>query len=257
MKYTVRFFSLFFLITTFVFPFSSAFAYAIRPAIHSESVLAYTNAERYKRGIPMLSSNKMLSEIAHAKMLDLFNRQYFAHVSPSGEDVSDLAKKFGYEYVAIGENLALGDFSSSKDVVKAWMNSPGHRKNILSKTYSEVGIAAGRSEYKGRKTWIIVQSFGYPRSGCPVIESKLSDEIDDYKQRIDFLGKIAEIRQAQANLKTGSFSERRSRVEAYNIVVRIYNSTLDKYKKAIAVYNSEVGDYNNCVKTVTSEMKEE
>ncbi len=256
MKYTTRFLFTFFLVTL-VFPFSNTLAYTARPVIHAGSVLAYTNAERYKRGIPMLSTNKILSEIAHAKMLDLVNRQYFAHVSPSGEDVSDLAKKNGYEYVAIGENLALGDFTSSKDVVNAWMNSPGHRKNILSKTYSEIGIAAGKSEYKGRKTWIIVQSFGYPRSGCPAVDSKLSKEIDDYKQRIDFLGKIAEMRQTQANLKSGSISERKSRIEAYNIVVKIYNSTLDKYKKAIADYNNEVGNYNSCVKTVTAEMKEE
>jgi uncharacterized protein YkwD len=53
-----------------------------------------------------------------------------------------LAKKVNYEYVVVGENLAEGDFTSDADLVKGWMDSPGHRANILNTKYEEIGIAS-------------------------------------------------------------------------------------------------------------------
>jgi uncharacterized protein YkwD len=128
------------------------------PAITADGVLANTNVARYYAGVPYIQENAQLSRVALAKMQDMFAREYFAHEAPTGEDVSDLADRFGYEFIAVGENLAYGDFASSREVVQAWMDSPGHRKNLLSQTYTEIGVAAGRGMYEGHKTWMIVQA---------------------------------------------------------------------------------------------------
>jgi len=57
---------------------------------------------------------------------------YFAYNSPSGVGVDDLAGNFGYKFIAIGENLALGNFENDEVLLQGWMNSPGHRENILN-----------------------------------------------------------------------------------------------------------------------------
>ena len=67
----------------------------------------------------------------------------------------------GYNYAAAGENLAV-NFTDSQDVVRAWMNSEGHRKNILNQKFTEVGIGMATGEYQGRATTFIVQLFGRP-----------------------------------------------------------------------------------------------
>jgi len=179
----------------FAVPSVTSYAYVAYPEINAIGVLAYTNAQRYRGGLPLLSTNDALSRTAATKLQDLFARQYFAHESPSGESVADLAKRAGYAYLAVGENLALGDFSTSRAVVEAWMDSPGHRKNILSETYSEIGIAAGRSYYDGRYTWIIVQAFGLPKSSCPSVNIVLNDEIKAYEERLELLETIAQLRE--------------------------------------------------------------
>jgi hypothetical protein len=247
---------IFFVFTLFVFIIlsSGSAAYAYRPDIHADSVLAYTNAERYKRGLPMFSSNKLLSEVAKIKMYDMFNKQYFAHESPDGKKASDLAKSVGYRYIAVGENLALGDFVTSKDVVEAWMNSEGHRKNILSKTFTEIGIAAGKSYYDGRKTWIIVQSFGLPKSSCPAVDVDLQKKIKNTEELLRIFGNIAEIRKKEIDDKTLPLSVRKSKVNAYNIAARLYNETVEKYTKLADEYNSEVSEYNTCLKKAINKM---
>jgi Cysteine-rich secretory protein family len=224
------------------------------PLIYADSVLAFTNAERYKEGAPLLASNTLLSNVARKKMTDLFARQYFAHESPTGESVSDLAKREGYEYIVVGENLALGDFASSKAVVEAWMDSPGHRKNILSKSYSEIGIAAGRSNYEGRNTWIVVQSFGFPKSSCPVINTDLEKEINIVEQKLSILKTIANLREKEVEKSKGSLEVRIKLVETYNTAARLYNTTLDGYRDLIEEYNEEVGEYNNCLKEVKESL---
>lgn len=227
---------------------------SVRPSINADSVLAYTNVERYKEGLSLLSSNTLLGEVARKKMLDLFARQYFAHESPTGESVSDLANGVGYRFIVVGENLALGDFGSSQGVVEAWMNSEGHRKNILSKAYSEIGIAAGRSDYKGRTTWIIVQSFGFPRSSCPVIDEELAKKLDTIQQKLDIYSSIAESRKEQIEITTGTLEQRKARVDSYNVVARLYNDTVDEYKKLANEYNDEVGEYNSCLKVAVGRL---
>jgi hypothetical protein len=229
--------------------------YAVVPSIQSSQVLAYTNAERFKVGRSLLTTNDLLSKVAYQKMQDLFARQYFAHESPTGESVSDLAKKNGYKYIVVGENLAMGGFTSSKEVVDAWMNSPGHKKNILSETYSEIGIASGRGMIEGQETWMVVQSFGYPSSKCPSVSPTFEAELKKMDQKLLLLGSLADIRKNVLTKSKGSLEERQTLINSYNIVARVYNKTVKEYEELVEEYNAQVGKYNSCVKKVSKKLK--
>ena len=130
-------------------------------------IIAQTNLQRQENGnLPALKENAELDATAAAKANDMFINQYFEHVSPSGIGPGDLAQKNGYSYIVEGENLILGNFSSEKEVVQDWMNSPGHRANILNVRYTDIGVSIIKGTYKGQTVWIGVQEFGLPSSVC-------------------------------------------------------------------------------------------
>ena len=92
----------------------------------------------------------------------MFAEQYFAHESPLGNDMVALAGTYNYPYRTIGENLAIGNYLSSQQMVTSWMNSSGHRANILNTSYTEIGVAVVRGTFEGREVWIGVQIYGKP-----------------------------------------------------------------------------------------------
>jgi hypothetical protein len=149
----------------------------------------------------------------------------------------------------------MGGFVSSKEVVDAWMASPGHKKNILSETYSEIGIAAGRGNYEGKNIWMIVQSFGYPISKCPTVSPTFDAEIKRLDQKLLLLSTLAEMRKKTLTNLEGSLEERQAKVDSYNIVARLYNKTVEEYADFVEDYNKQVGKYNSCVKKVSSKLK--
>jgi uncharacterized protein YkwD len=110
-----------------------------------------------------LQQSAALDKVAAARVADMFKYQYFSHSSPSGATAANLTKQYGYKWMALGENIARGTFSSGTQIVAAWMTSPGHKANILSSGYTEIGIAAAYGKYNGRNQWIAVQVFGKPR----------------------------------------------------------------------------------------------
>jgi uncharacterized YkwD family protein len=109
-------------------------------------VVALTNAERAKYGLPALKMNPDLQRMARIKSEDMRNKNYFDHHSPTFGSPFDMMKQFGISYSYAGENIAAGQ-QSPEDVVKAWMNSPGHRANILKREYTQIGcgVATGGS----------------------------------------------------------------------------------------------------------------
>ncbi len=231
-----------------------AYAQVTRPAIVADSILAYTNAERYKTGLSLYTTNSVLSIVAREKMYDLFAYEYFAHESLKGETVKDLASRAGYEYIVVGENLALGDFASDKEVVQAWMDSPGHRKNILSDTFSEIGISAGKGLYEGRMAWIIVQSFGLPKSSCPTVDTELEKELKELERLLSVVESVALLREKDAKRKDGTLEERKSRIELYNISARLHNTYAERHRTLVEAYNESVGEYNECLKEVREKL---
>ena len=103
-------------------------------------IVEYTNQNRIKSGAEKVTLNAQLNAAAAAKVDDMFKENYWAHVSPKGTEPWTFISNAGYKYQHAGENLAR-DFSNSKDVVNAWMNSPSHKKNLLDKRYKDMGLA--------------------------------------------------------------------------------------------------------------------
>lgn len=122
-------------------------------------LLASTNQERSANGLGALALNAALSDAASAKALDMATRNYWSHNTPDGEEPWVFVNATGYQYKTAGENLAYG-FATSADTVAAWMNSPGHRANILNSTYTEVGFGSANSaNYQGHGNQTIVVAF--------------------------------------------------------------------------------------------------
>lgn len=119
------------------------------------------NADRVKLSEQTLKVNPLLVQAAQLKANDMAAKGYFAHVSPTGVDPWYWFGQAGYKYVRAGENLGV-NFSDSKDLHTAWMNSPGHRANIVNANYSEIGIATAKGIYKGQEAMFVVEMFGQP-----------------------------------------------------------------------------------------------
>lgn len=214
-----------------------------------EGVINETNIRREQNNLQALSENDKLDEAATEKMNDLFDKQYFAHVSPTGQDPAYWVNKVGYSYIIIGENLALGDFDNDKALVDAWMASPGHRANILNKKFTEIGVAVGKRNYQGRETWIAVQEFGEPSSNCPQPDSSLKAQIDSANLELSSMETQINSLKSQIN-STNSRSNR----EAYNQKVNEYNSLVAQYdnlsgdtKNLVNQYNGQVKALNQCI----------
>lgn len=120
-----------------------------------------TNIERKKAGLNPLKENSALSYAAYLRARDILEFQDFSHeATKSGNrDINFATKVVGYRYSSIGENLALGD--DSNEVMAGWLNSPGHKENILRHDFDEIGVAVLNGSFQDNgDTYIIVQLFG-------------------------------------------------------------------------------------------------
>ena len=112
-------------------------------AAFQKEVVRLVNVERQKQGLGKLSLNAKLSNVATLKSQDMINKNYFDHTSPTYGSPFDMMKQFNISYKTAGENIAKGQ-KTPAEVVKAWMNSQGHRENILNKNYTEIGIGVAK-----------------------------------------------------------------------------------------------------------------
>jgi len=122
-------------------------------------VVDRTNAERTRRGLRPLTVDTRLAAAAQAHSADMVQRGFFAHESPDGRQVWDRAVAAGYAYRKVAENIAAGQ-RSAEEVVRGWMESPGHRANILDGDLTQIGV--GRAE-GGSYGVYWTQVFGTPR----------------------------------------------------------------------------------------------
>ncbi len=218
-----------------------------------DGVFKWTNINRQENGLVSLKNNTQLNISARKKLDDMFAKQYFEHVSPSGVGVGDLGKKSGYEYVLIGENLAMGNFKNDQAVLEAWMASPGHRANILNTEYQDIGIAVGRGMFEGKNVWLAVQHFGLPKSACPKIDNVLKSSIDSNQKILNDMQ--IKLKEMDRGIKTGGVFKgitNSDQIKQYNILVEEYNNLLNKVKKDIDTYNIKVKGFNLCVEKATT-----
>ena len=104
-----------------------------------QEILKLVNAERSKQGLSPLTLNWELSRVAKFKSEDMRDNNYFSHTSPTYGTPFQMMKSFGITYKSAGENIAAGQ-QSSAEVMQSWMNSSGHKANILSKNYTQLGV---------------------------------------------------------------------------------------------------------------------
>ncbi|WP_242944035.1 SafA/ExsA family spore coat assembly protein [Clostridium sp. N3C] len=114
-------------------------------------VVRLVNIERTKRGLQPVTNNWQLARVARYKSQDMINKNYFSHNSPTYGSPFNMMESFGIRFSAAGENIASGQ-KTPAEVVAAWMNSPGHRANILSPTYNQLGVGLAISK-SGKYYW--------------------------------------------------------------------------------------------------------
>lgn len=221
-------------------------AVAPAPTLTALGTIEQTNIQRNNNHLPPFSRNATLDTIAALRAKDMFDKQYFAHISPADTGAESTTRDVGYDYLALGENLALGNFKDDADLVRAWMASPGHRANILNSHYTEIGVAVEKGIYEGDSAWIAVQIFGKPASACPRVDQSLKAQIETDEAQLNnlqaqLIAKKQEIENAQ------NMEEHNQKVEEYNALVAQYNALLEQSKALIASYNSEVSVYNQCI----------
>ncbi len=241
-----------------------------RPAagLSVETLVRLTNEARRTNGVAPLRVNGQLTRIAEERARDMLKKQYFGHVAPDGGSYPDVARTVGYRYKCLSENIASGEFASNQSLIDGWMQSPGHRKNLLSTDVDEIGIAAVRGSLKGEDTWVAVQIFGLPapergQAGPPA--TSCAEPSDSLKQAIE-TGKrdIEEMDRRIASMKTdvefdrlilerkGAASKEESdgfndRVAQLNGLIATSNEKKTSVQTMINEYNGSVQRYNACV----------
>lgn len=214
-------------------------------------VVLFTNKARAENGaLTALKEYPSLDALAELRAKDMLEKQYFAHTSPTGVGAAELAPSVHYDFIAIGENIAAGNFKDDEALVLAWMNSPGHRANIVSRRYGDIGVAVMKGTLEGRRSWVAVQIFGLPLSVCPAPEAALKNSIENVVSRIDNAKKSAsQIRDEMQRLGSGDNSYR-EKVDAYNALVREISSLIGQVKDLATKYNSQVKQFNACLEAI-------
>ena len=165
--------------------------------ITAQKVLDQTNQERSNLGLSELKYNSLLSDSATKKAKDMFTNNYWAHTSPSGTTPWDFFKSVGYQYSVAGENLAR-DFYDTESLLKAWMNSPTHKANIINSKYQEIGIGVVNGTLGGIKTTLVVQHFATP------VVSVLNKKEPQSSEEIVVNNSTVEAVQSQSNVLSQS-----------------------------------------------------
>ena len=240
--------------------------------LNAASVIYLTNKAREGNGLPPLLGNHLLDAIAHARAKDMLEKQYFAHISPTGQQASDLAQEFGYAYKIIAENIGSGHFYTNQKIVDGWMQSPGHRENILSSDVRDMGAAVVKGNMKGKETYVAVQIFGLQsppvaHNDCVTPSENLIRDIEIKKAEITSLRNQLVRLQDELDADQESIErdkkytyEDAQRIQKINEKIHVFNEKSLWYNRLVAEakakatvmesmvdeYNRKLQDYNQC-----------
>ncbi len=124
-------------------------------------LLKLTNIERQKVGLAPLRLSSRLTRSAQSHASDMAKNNYFSHTGRNGSTISNRATATGYNFSFLGENIAAGR-ATPEGTIRQWMNSPGHRANILKREFTEIGFGYANSpSSRYQNYW--VQVFGTPQ----------------------------------------------------------------------------------------------
>lgn len=220
--------------------------------ITKENILAIINEERNKNKLRSLRFDNELGLSAQKKAEDMLTKGYFSHQTPDGKDFTYFIDYGGYEFMRVSENLARGEFGTSREVVLAWMNSPTHKANIFDGIMVDTGIGIVFGKYKGVDQYMIVQHFGRPRGACPLVDRSLEPDIKILTAR----GKTmyAEIQKIQKDIDAilnnnpdGTLRESAKNMEKdLQVKISEYNAVVDTLQERTLEYNTQVKAFNAC-----------
>jgi uncharacterized protein YkwD len=237
-----------------------------------ESITELTNEARSLNGLTDLTENDLLDTVAEERAKDMLDKQYFAHVSPTGEQASDVAQRVGYRYKIIAENIAQGLFLTNQKLIDGWMQSPGHRKNILSSNVREIGVSVVKGKMHGADTWVGVQIFGLQSppvsdKSCTSPSSDLANQISVKKTEMQGLSeRLIRLGQELGRENTSIGLERIAVGKDYkrdydlNMSISAYNEKINRHNQLAAElrakevtlnsmieeYNRTLQEYRNC-----------
>lgn len=230
-----------------------------------ESVIRITNEYRAAKGLPPLKANPQLNLAAQMRAEDMIAKKYFAHNCPStGDGFVEAAQSAGYQHMMIAENIAKGSFSSSQKMVTGWMNSKGHRENILNPDMREIGAAVVRDRSilpeNFRPTYYGVQLFAVKKPDCIAPDKRLKDRIEvmqnQHKQmQMQTSGISRQLESIKNKIKRETDPARASglidrynlNVSGYNFAVEELRRSSDELNKLIKTYNTQVNSYQACM----------
>ena len=109
-----------------------------------DEVIRLVNIERSKYGLPAFEKNWEVARVARYKAQDMIDKKYFSHNSPIYGSPFNMMENFGLRFSSAAENIAMGQ-KSAAEVIKTWMDSPGHRANILSRTVTQIGVGTAKA----------------------------------------------------------------------------------------------------------------
>lgn len=203
----------------------------IATELTSANIIWFTNNYRVQHGLNPLTLSSQLRNSAYYKSQDMFRHNYFAHERPSnGMGFDNFIDNQGYDFIKIAENLARGEFATSKSVVDAWINSPTHRANILDASYTEIGVSVDRGTLDGKEVTVITQHFGKPRNICPGVDEALHAQIQSMNRQLTNLKK-------KIDLDDGDVE---SLIQDYNTIIR-------SRVPLVAKYNTQVIAFDACI----------
>lgn len=104
-----------------------------------QEVVNIVNQERSRAGLSPLRIHSQLNAAAQAHSDDMVRNNFMGHTGSDGSSMGDRIRRNGYNFRTAGENVAAGQ-SSPQDVMRSWMNSPGHRQNILNPNFRDIGV---------------------------------------------------------------------------------------------------------------------
>lgn len=105
----------------------------------AQEIVSLVNKERTIAGLAPIALDAELTKVAQLKSQDMQSKNYFSHTSPTYGSPFEMMKQFGISYKSAGENIAMGQ-TTAKQVMDAWMNSEGHRANILDSKFTHIGV---------------------------------------------------------------------------------------------------------------------
>lgn len=217
--------------------------------LSKDNLILLTNKYRKESyDLAPLKENKKLNLSAEKKLQDMFANQYFEHISQNGIGVGNLVEGVGYEYILVGENLAMGNFKDDESLLNAWIASKGHRENIVNKNYTEIGVAVGKGNFEGKEIWMAVQHFGTPSSVCPVVDQVLQGMITINQNKIREIEEDLTFRLDMINKRVVyKGSTHYEQINEYNNLLDSYNDLIEVTRKAIDNFNNQIRAFNSCL----------